>query len=121
MTIPATMRALQQTSLDGPHDMRLIADAPVPSPGPGEVLIRVSAAGVNFADVSKAHGTFAQGPRPPYLAGFEAAGEVVARGGAVTGTEVGARVVGVGEGAFAEYTVLSAGAAMPVPAGWTEP
>ena len=58
MSIPATMRALQQTSLNGPQDMRLITDAPVPSPGPGEVLIRVTAAGVNFADISKARGTF---------------------------------------------------------------
>ena len=74
------MRALQQTSLKGPQDMRLITDAPVPSPGQGEVLIRVAAAGVNFADISKAYGTFLGGPQPPYLAGFEAAGEVVARG-----------------------------------------
>jgi NADPH:quinone reductase len=117
---PATMRALQQTSLEGPQDMRLITDAPVPSPGPGEVLVRVTAAGVNFADVSRAHGTFGDGPRPPYLAGFEAAGEVVAIGAGVSGPEPGARVVGVGDGAFAEYVVLPAAAAMPVPAGWTD-
>jgi NADPH2:quinone reductase len=120
MSIPATMRALQQTSLDGPQDMRLITDAPVPSPGPGEVLIRVTAAGVNFADVSKAHGTFLDGPRPPYLAGFEAAGEVAATGDAAAGPRLGARVVGIGNGAFAEYLVLPAAAAMPVPPGWTE-
>ena len=120
MSIPATMRALQQTSLNGPQDMHLITDAPVPSPGQGEVLIRVTAAGVNFADISKAHGTFLDGPHPPYLAGFEAAGEVVAMGEAVTGPQPGARVVGVGTGAFAEYMVLPAAAAVPVPAGWTE-
>ena len=120
MSIPATMGALQQTSLNGPQDMRLITDAPVPSPGRGDVLIRVTAAGVNFADISKAHGTFLDGPRPPYLAGFEAAGEVVAVGGAVTRPQLGARVVGVGNGAFAEYVVLPAAAAMPVPPGWTE-
>lgn len=119
MSIPATMRALQQTSLTGPQDMRLITDAPVPSPGHGEVLVRVAAAGVNFADLSKAHGTFGGGPRPPYLAGFEAAGEVVAVGAAVTGPRPGTCVVGVGDGAFAEYMVLPAAAAMPVPAGWT--
>src|ERR687897_3757523 len=107
------MRALQQTSLSGPQDMRLIADAPVPRPGQGEVLIRVTAAGVNFADISKAHGTFLDGPQPPYLAGFEAAGEVVAVGEAVTGLPPGARVVGVGDAAFAAYVVLSAAAAMP--------
>ncbi len=120
MSIPATMRALQQTSLKGPQDMRLITDAPVPSPGRGEVLIRVTAAGVNFADISKAHGTFLDGPQPPYLAGFEAAGEIVAVGEAVTGPLPGTRVVGVGNGAFAEYMVLPAAAAVPVPAGWAE-
>jgi NADPH2:quinone reductase len=49
MIIPSTMRALQQTSLNGPQDLHLVTGVPVPSPGPGEVLIRVSAAGVNFA------------------------------------------------------------------------
>jgi NADPH:quinone reductase len=120
MSIPETMRALQQTSFDGPQDMRLVADAPVPRPGEGEVLIRVTAAGVNFADISKAHGTFRDGPRPPYLAGFEAAGEIVAVGEGVAGPPPGARVVGVGDGAFAEYAVLPEAAVMPVPSGWTE-
>jgi NADPH2:quinone reductase len=120
--IPTTMRALQQTSLNGPQDLRLITDAPAPVPGPGEVLIRVTAAGVNFGDISQAHGTFPGGPQPPYLAGFEAAGEIAARGEAVTGLEPGARVIGagIGCGAFAEYTALLAAAVMPVPAGWTE-
>lgn len=52
MNIPATMRALEQESLNGPRDLRLITDAPIPSPGPSEVLIRVTAAGVNFVDIS---------------------------------------------------------------------
>ncbi|MFI7664354.1 zinc-binding dehydrogenase [Nocardia sp. NPDC049526] len=119
MSIPTTMRALQQTSLKGPQDMRSIIDAPVPVPGPGEVLIRVAAAGVNFADISRAYGTFLDGPQPPYLAGFEAAGEVVAVGAATTGPRPGDRVIGVGYGAFAEYMVLPAAAAVPVPVGWT--
>jgi NADPH2:quinone reductase len=116
------MRALQQTSLNGPQDLRLITDAPVPVPGPGEVLIRVTAAGVNFGDISQAHGTFLGGPQPPYLAGFEAAGEIAAVGEAVTGLEPGARVIGagIGCGAFAEYTALPAAAVVPVPAGWAE-
>lgn len=121
VTVPATMRALQQTSLAGPADMRLVTDAPVPRPGPGQVLVRVAAAGVNFADVSRALGTFRGGPQPPYLAGFEAAGEVVALGDGVTGPPPGTRVVGVGDGAFAEYVVLPAAAAMPVPDGWAAP
>ncbi len=122
MSIPTTMRALQQTSLDGPGDLRLITEAPVPSPGPGEVLIRVSAAGVNFVDVSQARGEFARGPQPPYLAGIEGAGEVIAVGDGVTGPEPGTHVIGVGigGGAFAEYMVLPAPAAVPVPEGWAD-
>ncbi|WP_202805226.1 NADPH:quinone oxidoreductase family protein [Micromonospora lupini] len=116
------MRALQQRSLTGPGDLRLITDAPVPKPGPGEVLIRVLAAGVNFVDISQAHGTFAGGPQPPYLAGIEGAGEVTAIGEGVTGLELGTHVVGVsiGGGAFAEYLLLPAAAAVPVPPGWTD-
>lgn len=122
MNIPATMRALQQTSLNGPKDLRLITDQPVPIPEPGEVLIRVAAAGVNFGDISQAYGTFLGGPQPPYLAGFEASGEVVANGDGVTGLAPGSRVIGVGigRGAFAEYTALPAAAVMPLPEGWTE-
>jgi NADPH2:quinone reductase len=116
------MRALQQTSLDGPRALRLVSDAPVPSPGAGEVLVRVAAAGVNFVDLSQARGTFAGGPRPPYLAGIEGAGEVVAAGEGVTGLQPGAHVIGarIGGGAFAEYMVLAAAAALPVPGGWAD-
>ncbi|MFL6075775.1 MAG: zinc-binding dehydrogenase [Mycobacteriales bacterium] len=122
MSIPTSMRALQQASLTGPRDLRLVTNAPVPSPGPGEVLIRVTAAGVNFVDISQARGTFAGGPRPPYVAGVEAAGEVAAAGEGVTGLAPGAHVIGagIGGGAFAEYMVLPAAGALPVPAGWAD-
>jgi NADPH2:quinone reductase len=122
MSTPTTMRALQQTSLDGPRDLRLITDAPVPRPGPGEVLIRVTAAGVNFVDISQARGTFAGGPQPPYLAGIEGAGEVTAVGKGVTDLELGTHVIGVSiaGGAFAEYMVLPAAATVRVPAGWAD-
>ncbi|MET9490545.1 zinc-binding dehydrogenase [Nocardia sp. NPDC006630] len=119
MTLPTTMRALRQMSLNGPQDLRLITDAPVPVPGRDEILLRVTAAGVNFRDVSQTRGTSGGGPQPPYLAGFEAAGEIVAVGAAVTGLELGSTVIGVGYGAFAEYMVLPAAAAAPVPPGWT--
>src|SRR5215813_11257106 len=120
MSIPTTMRALQQTSLNGPQDLRLITDAAVPSPGPGEVLIRVTAAGVNFVDISQACGTFAGGPQPPYLAGIEGAGEVTAVGEGVADLEPGTHVIGasIKGGAFAEYMALPAAAAVPVPTGW---
>lgn len=122
MKVPTTMRALEQTSLNGPKDLRLVVDQPVPAPGPGEVLIRVVAAGVNFGDISQAYGTFLGGPQTPHLAGFEAAGEIAATGDAATGLAPGSRVIGVGIGcrAFAEYTAPPAAAVMPLPAGWAE-
>ncbi|GAA5110456.1 zinc-binding dehydrogenase [Pseudonocardia adelaidensis] len=113
------MRALHQTELTGPSRMCLVTDAPVPTAGPGEVLVRVTAAGVNFADVMQTRGTYAGGPRAPYVAGFEAAGEVVALGARVSGLRRGDHVIGTGYGAFAEYMVLPAAGAAPVPAGWT--
>ncbi|MGI5219186.1 NADPH:quinone oxidoreductase family protein [Nocardia sp. CA-290969] len=122
MSIPATMRALQQSALDGPKSLRLVPDAPVPAPGPGEVLIRVGAAGVNYVDISQSHGVFAGGPQPPYVAGIEAAGEVVALGEGVSGVEFGSHVIGVTimGGAFAEYAVLTAAGIVPLPPGWTD-
>ncbi len=119
-SLPGTMRALQQTSLNGPQDMRLVADASVPVPGPGEILIRVGAAGVNFADVMRANGTYHGGPQAPYLAGFEAAGQIVALGAQVLGLQLGTHVVGAGYGAFAEYMLLPAAEVAPVPAGWSD-
>ncbi|MFC4043337.1 zinc-binding dehydrogenase [Dactylosporangium siamense] len=116
----ATMRALRQATLAGPDDLHLVTDVPVPAPGPGEILVRVTAAGVNFADVMQGHGTYGGGPRAPYLAGFEAAGEVVALGDGVAGPPVGARVVGAGPGAFAEYVAMPAVSAVRVPPGWAD-
>lgn len=113
------MRALEQPSLDGPGVMRVV-DVPVPVVGPDEVLVKVGAAGVNFADVMQTRGTYDGGPKPPYVAGFEAAGAVVALGEDVTRVAVGDHVIGTGAGAFAEYMVMAADAVVPVPAGWSD-
>ncbi|MCE9574924.1 MAG: zinc-binding dehydrogenase [Deltaproteobacteria bacterium] len=118
MTIPTAMRALQQISLEGPEGLRLV-ELPVPRPRRGEVLIRVAAAGVNFVDLARARGTFGTSPQPPFVAGFEAAGEVVATGDGVATPAPGAQVIAAGPGAFAEYAVVPAAAAMAVPPGWT--
>jgi NADPH2:quinone reductase len=116
----ATMRALRQATLAGPDDLHLVTDVPVPAPGIGEILVRVTAAGVNFADVMQGHGTYGGGPRAPYIAGFEAAGEVVAVGEGVAAPAVGAHVVGAGPGAFAEFVTMPAVAAVRVPPGWAD-
>ena len=114
------VRALEQPSWGGPGDMRVVDGVAVPVAGTGEVLVRVSAAGVNFADVMQTRGTYDGGPRPPYIAGFEAAGEVVAIGDGVTTVSVGTRVIGTGYGAFAEYMIMQADSVAPVPAGWKD-
>ncbi len=115
------MRALIQRTHRGPNDLVLATDHPRPTPGPGEYLIRVGAAGVNFADVMQTRGTYGGGPQPPYAAGFEAVGEIVGIGPDVGGPlRLGDHVVGAGPGAFAEYMTMPAAGVVPVPAGWTD-
>ncbi|TCC25435.1 zinc-binding dehydrogenase [Kribbella speibonae] len=99
--------------------MRLVEVA-VPVAGPGEVLVKVGAAGVNFADVMQTRGTYDGGPKPPYLAGFEAAGTIVALGDNVTNVALGDHVIGTGAGAFAEYMLMPANGVVPVPTGWSD-
>lgn len=113
------MRALELRALEGPLGLRVV-EVPVPVAGAGEVLVRVGAAGVNFADVMQTRGTYDGGPQAPYLAGFEGAGEVVAVGDEVSTVAVGDRVIGTGYGAFAEYMIMGADSLAPVPAGWTD-
>ncbi|MFJ4873150.1 NADPH:quinone oxidoreductase family protein [Streptomyces sp. NPDC088757] len=116
-----TVRALVQRSHRGPKDLTLTTGHRRPAPGPGEYLIRVGAAGVNFADVMQTHGTYAGGPRAPYVAGFEAAGEIVGAGPDVeTPLRLGTHVVGVGPGAFAQYMTMPATGVLPVPSGWSD-
>ncbi len=119
--VPATIRGLVQRTSAGPDDLELVEDLPTPVPGPGEYLVKVGAAGLNFADVMQTYGTYAGGPTPEYVAGFEAAGEIVAVGPDVTDPlPVGSHVIGVGPGAFAQYMVMPAVAVAPVPQGWSD-
>ncbi|SCG45903.1 NADPH:quinone reductase [Micromonospora echinaurantiaca] len=116
-----TVRALIQRSRRGPRDLTLTTDQRRPVPGPGEYLIRVGAAGVNFADVMQSCGTYAGGPAAPYVAGFEAAGEIVGVGPDIARPlPLGTRVVGTGPGAFAQYMTMPAAGALPVPSGWSD-
>ncbi|MFJ8016710.1 alcohol dehydrogenase catalytic domain-containing protein [Streptomyces sp. NPDC096339] len=110
-----------QSSHEGPKDLTLIRGYPLYIPGKNEYLIRVGAAGVNFADVMQAHGDYEGGPTAPYIAGFEAAGEIMAVG---QGTEnplpTGTRVVGSGYGASAQYMLMPSAGVLPVPPGWSD-
>ncbi|MEU4080180.1 NADPH:quinone reductase [Streptomyces venezuelae] len=116
-----TVRALVQRSHRGPGDLTLTNDRLRPRPRSGEYLVRVGAAGVNFADVMQTHGTYGGGPQAPYVAGFEAAGEIVGVHPDVADPlPLGTRVIGVGPGAFAQYMTMPAAGALPVPAGWSD-
>ncbi|MFK0203413.1 NADPH:quinone oxidoreductase family protein [Streptomyces lavendulae] len=120
-TAERTVRALVQRSHRGPKDLTLTTDHRRPVPGPGEYLIRVGAAGVNFADVMQTHGTYGGGPQAPYAAGFEAAGEIVGVGPDIGGPlPLGTHVVGVGPGAFAQYMTMPATGVVPAPSGWSD-
>ena len=115
--IPTTMRALEVSSLEGPSSAKVV-EKPVPKPRPGYVLVRVEAAGLNFADTMQTRGLYVGGPKAPYLAGSEGAGEIVAVGEGVS-WKVGARVIGMGGRAFAEYAEWPAFFLLPLPEGWS--
>jgi NADPH:quinone reductase len=97
----------------------LVAERPDPAPGPGEIAVRVRAAGLNGADMLQRRGAYPAPPgAPPDIPGLELAGEVVARGEGASRFEEGDRVMAVvGGGGQAERAVLHERAAMPVPEG----
>ena len=119
------MRAVVVTALGGPEVLR-VEERPDPVPAAGEVLVRVRAACVNPADVGARVGQIPGGPvPPPFLLGWDIAGEVVGVGDGVTDLSVGESVVGMipwfsTRGAVAGYVELVAAAAewlVPLPAG----
>ncbi|HEY5032477.1 MAG TPA: zinc-dependent alcohol dehydrogenase [Actinomycetes bacterium] len=126
------------------HSPLQIQDVPIPEPGPDEVLVRIEASGLCHTDIHAAHGDWPVKPTPPFIPGHEGIGHVERIGSAVTNRAVGDRVaiawlgyacghcrycIGGWEtlcesqhnsgysvnGAFAEYAVVRAGFASPVP------
>jgi NADPH2:quinone reductase len=117
MTLSAKMRALVVEDLAADFAGCAVRDVPTPQPGPGEVLVRVRAASVNFPDLLMTRGEYQFKPPLPFIPGLDLAGEVAALGEGVTGLDIGAPVVGGARlGGFAEYAVLSADALKPKPA-----
>ena len=114
MDIPDIMQAIEITGPGGP-DVLQLAERLVPRPGPGEVLVRVAAAGVNRPDVLQRKGLYPPPPGASDIPGLEIAGLVVAAGeGAeqAVGAAVCALVTG---GGYAEYCLAPAGTCLPVP------
>ncbi|MEZ4362332.1 MAG: NADPH:quinone oxidoreductase family protein [Kofleriaceae bacterium] len=110
------MRAVRCHELTGPAALRL-DEVPELTPGAGQILIRVEAAGVNFPDSLLTRGKYQFKPAPPFSPGGEAAGVVAALGAGVTAFEIGDRVAATTlYGAFAEQLVVPELAAVKVPA-----
>jgi NADPH2:quinone reductase len=100
------MRAVRVHELTGPGALR-VDEVPDPQPGPGEVLLEVRAAGVNFPDVLLSYGKYQFKPAPPFIPGGEAAGVVRAVGAGVASVAPGDRVATtLIHGAFAERIVV---------------
>lgn len=109
------MKAIRVQSTGGPEVLRL-EEVPTPEPGPGQLLLRVEAAGVNFIDVYQRKGLYRL--PLPFTPGREAAGVVERVGAGVTTLKPGDRAVSeTVAGGYAEFTVVAAERAVPLPDG----
>src|SRR5215472_16502334 len=111
------MRAIVVSELGGPEVM-VAAEREDLVAGPGELVVKVAAAGVNFIDIYRRSGIGAYKQRTPFTPGGEGAGTVLAVGDGVTDFAVGDQVAwSTGQGSYAEQTALPARNAVPVPHG----
>ncbi|PVX67089.1 UNVERIFIED_ORG: NADPH:quinone reductase-like Zn-dependent oxidoreductase [Nocardia globerula] len=115
MTAPATMSAARIHRMGSPEAIE-INSVDTPIPAPGEILVAVYAAAVNFPDTLMIAGQYQVKAALPFVPGHEAAGVITAVGDGVTSHSPGDRVAVLAPGAFAEYLVAPAGAAVPIPA-----
>ena len=110
------MRAWQVVRHGEPAEVLELVDVADPTPGPGQVLVRVRAVAVNFPDVLLARGEYQVRPPLPFSPGIELCGEVVGLGDGVTRVALGDRVVGSRIGVLSELAVLDEREVFPAPA-----
>jgi NADPH2:quinone reductase len=108
------MRAWRVHELGDPSAVLRLEDVEQPTPGDGQVLVRVRAAALNFPDILMVQGKYQERPPLPFTPGVELCGEVVETGQRVIGGPSG------GPGAFAEYALMDADGAWPVPDGMSD-
>lgn len=109
------MLAIRIHETGGPEVMRL-EEVETPTPAQGEVLVKIAAAGVNYADLAQRNGAYLTRTQTPMTLGFEAAGTIAAHGPGVTTPAtppVGTRVIAFVNGGYAEYATASA--VIPIP------
>lgn len=115
--LPATMQAIEISAPGGPEVLKP-AVRPLPVPKAHEVLVRVTAAGINGPDIMQRKGLYPAPAGASDLLGLEVSGEVVAKGAAVTRWSVGDTVVALTNGGgYAEYVAVDAGHCLTVPPG----
>lgn len=112
------MKQIAYAQPGGPEVLQL-TEGPIPSPGPGELLVEVHFAGVNRPDVIQRSGHYPPPPGASPLLGLEVSGTIAALGEGVSDWRVGDAVTALAPGGgYAEYCVVSAGQALPIPGGW---
>jgi NADPH2:quinone reductase len=116
-SIPTVMRAIEIAAFGGPDVLHLV-ERPVPTPRDSEVLIRVTAAGVNRPDIMQRLGKYPPPPGASDIPGLEVSGEIVGGMDAAVGRHVCALVSG---GGYAEYCVAPLEQCLPVPVSISEP
>jgi putative PIG3 family NAD(P)H quinone oxidoreductase len=115
--LPATMTAIEITQHGGPEVLKPV-ERPVPKPGPGEVLVKLAAAGVNRPDLAQRAGHYPPPPGASDIPGLELAGTVVALGPGVKTLKVGDRICAlVSGGGYADYCAVPEPQALPIPKG----
>jgi NADPH2:quinone reductase len=113
----STYRTVMLTKKGGP-EMLQVVELPVEHPGPGQIRVRVRAAGVGATDLSMLEGNYLFGPKMPFVPGYEIAGVVDAIGSGVNIFKLGQRVAALTVyGGFAEFLVRKAEDFLPVPDG----
>jgi NADPH:quinone reductase len=110
------MRVIEIERHGGPEVLNL-AEHKAPQPGPGELVVDVAAAGVNYMDIYQREGIGNYRRPTPFVTGGEGAGTIIAVGEGVTGLAVGDRVAWTASGSYAEQVVLPVGQVVPVPDG----
>ena len=98
------MRSIIVTKTGGPEVLEL-RDTPIPDIDDDLVLVRVKAAGINYADIMQRMGVYPNGPQPPFPAGFEIAGVVEKVGANVHNWQVGDAVMGLCSGGYSDFVV----------------
>ncbi|PTM98570.1 NAD(P)H-quinone oxidoreductase [Mycoplana dimorpha] len=118
MQLPATMRHVAVREPGGAEDLTIV-EAALPDLRPGEILVRVAAAGINRPDIMQRKGDYPPPPDASPILGLEIAGEVVALGGGVTGFAAGDKVCALANGGgYAQYCAVPATQALRFPKGY---